>query len=209
MGVAPTAISGTKPALKLLRVIRRNGVLKWGPTGSPVSSWPMTFGAASEIAAQALSIVVIIGYVMPFFGLELLGMSRDAAAFNLPARVGCLSGSSCVADAGSANLLGHSLDRRRVASLGLAIMIRPGLAERERGFEVIPQPGAALSSAAACARGRRQRTTAPLERRSLALSPPLDRNDRLPHRSLRRSTLQSAFGPGNEVHRGLVLSQTG
>jgi hypothetical protein len=34
----------------------------------------------------------IIGYVMPFFGLELLGVARDVAAFNLPARVGQLFG---------------------------------------------------------------------------------------------------------------------
>jgi hypothetical protein len=34
--------------------------------------------------------MVLIGYVMPFFGLELLGMARDVAAFNLPARVGQL-----------------------------------------------------------------------------------------------------------------------
>jgi hypothetical protein len=31
---------------------------------------------------------------MPFFGLELLGMTPDAAAFNLPARVGQLLGVS-------------------------------------------------------------------------------------------------------------------
>jgi|HubBroStandDraft_4_1064222.scaffolds.fasta_scaffold801736_2 hypothetical protein len=31
--------------------------------------------------------LIIIGYIMPFFGLELLGMIRDVAAFNLPARV--------------------------------------------------------------------------------------------------------------------------
>jgi len=29
---------------------------------------------------------------MPFFGLELLGLARDVAAFNLPARVGHLFG---------------------------------------------------------------------------------------------------------------------
>jgi hypothetical protein len=32
--------------------------------------------------------VVIIGLVIPLFGLELLEMARDVAAFNLPARVG-------------------------------------------------------------------------------------------------------------------------
>jgi hypothetical protein len=44
------------------------------------------------IAAQAFLVVVIIGYVIPFFGLELLDMARDVAAFNLPARVGQLFG---------------------------------------------------------------------------------------------------------------------
>ena len=37
-------------------------------------------------------VVVIIGYVMPFFGLELFDMAREVAAFNLPARVGQLFG---------------------------------------------------------------------------------------------------------------------
>jgi hypothetical protein len=49
-------------------------------------------GAALGVAAQAFLVVVIIGYVMPFFGLELLQMARDVAAFNLPARVGQLFG---------------------------------------------------------------------------------------------------------------------
>jgi hypothetical protein len=51
-------------------------------------------GAALGIAAQAFLVWVIIGYVMPFFGLELLGMARDVADFNLPARVGQLFGVS-------------------------------------------------------------------------------------------------------------------
>jgi hypothetical protein len=38
--------------------------------------------------------VVIIGYFMPFFGLELLGVAREVAAFNLPARAGQLFGVS-------------------------------------------------------------------------------------------------------------------
>jgi hypothetical protein len=41
------------------------------------------------IAQPGLS---IIGYVMPFFGLELLDLARGVAAFNLPARVGQLFG---------------------------------------------------------------------------------------------------------------------
>jgi hypothetical protein len=42
-----------------------------------------------RIAEPGLS---IIGYVTPFFGLELIRMARDVAAFNLPARVGQLFG---------------------------------------------------------------------------------------------------------------------
>jgi hypothetical protein len=38
-------------------------------------------------------VVGIIGYVMPLFGLELLDMAHDVAAFNLPSRVGQLLGS--------------------------------------------------------------------------------------------------------------------
>ena len=51
-------------------------------------------GAALGIIAQALLALFIIGYVMPLFGLELLGMARDVAAFNLPARVAELFGVS-------------------------------------------------------------------------------------------------------------------
>ena len=43
-------------------------------------------------AAQVFLVWVIIGYVMPFFGLELFDMSRDVAASNLPPRVGQLFG---------------------------------------------------------------------------------------------------------------------
>jgi hypothetical protein len=50
--------------------------------------------AALGIAVQALLAIVIIDYVMPFFGLELLDMARDVATYNLPARVGQLFGVS-------------------------------------------------------------------------------------------------------------------
>jgi hypothetical protein len=50
--------------------------------------------AALGIAAQAFLVIVLIGYVMPLFGLELLGMARDVATFNLPARMGQLFGAS-------------------------------------------------------------------------------------------------------------------
>ncbi|MGA7862799.1 MAG: hypothetical protein WCA23_02170 [Stellaceae bacterium] len=46
---------------------------------------------ARRIAEPGL---IIIGYIMPFFGLELLDMARDVAAFNLPARLGQLFGIS-------------------------------------------------------------------------------------------------------------------
>ena len=46
------------------------------------------------IAALVFPVWVIVGYVMPFFGLELLGMARGLADFNLPARVGQLFGVS-------------------------------------------------------------------------------------------------------------------
>jgi putative oxidoreductase len=49
---------------------------------------------ASAPAASPSRAWAIIGYVMPFFGLELLDIARDVAAFNLPARVGQLFGVS-------------------------------------------------------------------------------------------------------------------
>jgi hypothetical protein len=63
-----------------------------------------------------------------------------------------------------------------VGSLGLAIMIRSDVAERERrrGDPPTRRRSFPRFSAADCARGRSLRTTAPLERRSLALSPPPD-----------------------------------
>ena len=51
-------------------------------------------GTALGIAAQVFLVWVIIGHVMPLFGLEWLDMARGVAAFNLPARVGQLFGVS-------------------------------------------------------------------------------------------------------------------
>ena len=51
-------------------------------------------GGLLGIAAQVLLVWVMIGYIMPFFGPELLEMAQDVAAFNLPARVGQLFGVS-------------------------------------------------------------------------------------------------------------------
>ena len=49
-------------------------------------------GTALGIAVQVFLVWVIIGHVMPFFGLELLDMARGVTDFNLPARVGHLFG---------------------------------------------------------------------------------------------------------------------
>jgi hypothetical protein len=51
-------------------------------------------GGFLGIAFQGLLVVSIIGYVMPFFRLELLDMARGRAGFNLPAQVGHLFGVS-------------------------------------------------------------------------------------------------------------------
>jgi hypothetical protein len=79
------------PFWVLQYIPKRGGVLKWD------RHWIATFltaqiaaGAVLGIAAQVSLVVAIIGYVMPFFGLEFLDMARDVAAFNLPARVGQL-----------------------------------------------------------------------------------------------------------------------
>ena len=60
-------------------------------TGSPLSSRPR-LPRGLGIAAQMFLVWVIIGHVMPFFGVEWLDMARGVAAFNLPARVGQLFG---------------------------------------------------------------------------------------------------------------------
>jgi hypothetical protein len=81
------------PSLLLRFIPERGGVLKWDRYWiAAVLTTQVAAGAAFGIAAQAFLVVVIIGYVMPFFGLELLDMARDITAFNLPARVGQLFG---------------------------------------------------------------------------------------------------------------------
>lgn len=49
-------------------------------------------GAILGIAAQAFLVVVIIGYVMPWFGIGLLDMTRAFAALDLPMKVWQLLG---------------------------------------------------------------------------------------------------------------------
>jgi hypothetical protein len=81
------------PSLLLRYIPERGGVLKWDRHWiATVLTTQVAAGAALGIAAQGFLVVVIIGYVMPFFGLELLDMAPDEADFNLPARVGQLFG---------------------------------------------------------------------------------------------------------------------
>jgi hypothetical protein len=83
------------PALILRYIPERGSVLKWDRHWiATVLTAQVAAGAALGIAAQVFLVWVIIGYVMPFFGLELLDMARDVADFNLPARVGQLFGVS-------------------------------------------------------------------------------------------------------------------
>jgi hypothetical protein len=46
------------------------------------------------IAAQAFLVVIIIGYVMPWIGADLLQMAESVATFNVPGRVGHFFGVS-------------------------------------------------------------------------------------------------------------------
>jgi hypothetical protein len=77
------------PLLLLDFMPKRGGVLKWDRHWiATVLTAQVAAGAFLGIAAQIFLVWVIIGYVMPFFGLELLDMTRGVAAFNLPARMG-------------------------------------------------------------------------------------------------------------------------
>jgi hypothetical protein len=81
------------PSLLLRKIPAQGNVPKFDRAWiATVLTTQVAAGAALGIAAQAFLVVVIIGYVIPFFGLELLDMARDVAAFNLPAQVGQLFG---------------------------------------------------------------------------------------------------------------------
>jgi hypothetical protein len=83
------------PSLLLRFIPERGGVLRWDRHWlATVLTTQVAAGAALGIAAQVFLVWVIIGYVMPWFGGDLLDMARDVAAFNLPARVGRLFGVS-------------------------------------------------------------------------------------------------------------------
>jgi hypothetical protein len=82
------------PSLLLRFIPERGGVVKWDRHWiTTVLTTQVAVGAALGIDAQVFLTVVILGYVMPLFGLELLDVARDVAAFNLPTRVGLLLGS--------------------------------------------------------------------------------------------------------------------
>jgi hypothetical protein len=90
LGIGWTSLLRGVPGLSslLLRKIPAKGnVLKWDRAWiATVLTAQIAAGTILGIAAQALLVVVIIGYVMPFFGLELLDMARGVAAFDLPMR---------------------------------------------------------------------------------------------------------------------------
>jgi len=44
-------------------------------------------GVILGVAAQALAVVVVIGYVMPWLGFDLLDMARTVAAWDLPGKL--------------------------------------------------------------------------------------------------------------------------
>jgi hypothetical protein len=89
------------PTLLLRYIPERGDVLKWDRHWiATVLTTQVAAGAALGIAAQVFLVWVIIGHVMPFFGLELLDMARGVADFNLPARVGRLFGVSLQQAAG-------------------------------------------------------------------------------------------------------------
>jgi hypothetical protein len=96
-------IGGTSLVRGLPRVLfwllqyipERGGVLKWDRHWiATVLTAQIAAGAALGIAAQVFLVVVIIGYIMPWLGADLLDMAREVAALNVPARVGQLFGVS-------------------------------------------------------------------------------------------------------------------
>jgi hypothetical protein len=83
------------PSLILRYIPERGGVLKWDRHWiATVLTAQVAAGAALGIAAQVFLVWVIIGYVMPGFGADLLQMAESVTDFNLPARVGQLFGVS-------------------------------------------------------------------------------------------------------------------
>jgi hypothetical protein len=73
------------PSLLLRFIPERGNVPKFNRAWiGTVLTTQVAAGAVLGIAAQVFLVWGIIGHIMPFFGLELLGMARDVAAFNLP-----------------------------------------------------------------------------------------------------------------------------
>jgi hypothetical protein len=83
------------PSLLLQKIPSQGNVPKFDRAWiAAVLTAQAAVGAALGIAAQAFLAIVIIGYIMPWIGLDLLDMAREVAAFNLPARVAELCGVS-------------------------------------------------------------------------------------------------------------------
>jgi hypothetical protein len=101
------------PSLLLRFIPERGGVLKWDRHWiAAVLTAQVAAGAALGIVAQVVFVVVIIGYVMPFFGLELLDMARDVAAFICRRGWGSSSASAC--RTGTKSALAPASPHRRV-----------------------------------------------------------------------------------------------
>jgi hypothetical protein len=79
----PSLILRFMPVGKAVPTFERNWI-------ALVLTLQVALGAILGVAAQALLVVGVIGYVMPWLGLGLLDMARDVAAFNLPLRIGQL-----------------------------------------------------------------------------------------------------------------------
>jgi hypothetical protein len=83
------------PSLLLRKIPTQGNVPKFDRAWiATVLTAQVAAGTALGIAAQVFLVWVILGHVMPFFGLELLDIARDVTAFNLPARVGQLFGAT-------------------------------------------------------------------------------------------------------------------
>jgi hypothetical protein len=65
------------------------GVLFWDRHWiAAVLTGQIAVGACLGIMAQVMIVVLVIGYVMPWFGADLSGMAREIADLNLPMKLG-------------------------------------------------------------------------------------------------------------------------
>ena len=79
------------PSLLLRKIPVRGNVPKFDRAWiAAVLTAQVAAGVFLGIAAQVLLAAGVLGYIMPFFGLELLDMARDVAALDLPMKLGQL-----------------------------------------------------------------------------------------------------------------------